>query len=220
MIKETSTCAYLMQIQTPRLCSDITFLPAKKPEPNHIQCSPILRSDEEIETYTSQLSLLKDAERDARIREATAEAAKIIDGDSSTAKEFPQGQLVGDIIVGGRHIVPADVTLEASSIVGGGKETYVATVASFDGKTRKTLSKADLDRLNLGSMEQIEKVLKQLETLAGDQKWKLDVVDTPRGREYRGVIGAGASDEKDEKSKKDDDSSEEGSKEEYYKEEL
>ncbi|OTA36250.1 hypothetical protein BTJ68_05475 [Hortaea werneckii EXF-2000] len=31
LIKETSTCAYLMVIQTPRLCDDVAFLPPKGP---------------------------------------------------------------------------------------------------------------------------------------------------------------------------------------------
>ena len=53
---------------------------------------------------------------------------------------------------------------------------------------------------------------------------RMQVVDTPRGREYRGIIGSDSEEEEKKKEgdrkggKKEDE--QEGSKEEYYKEEL
>jgi protein OS-9 len=55
---------------------------------------------------------------------------------------------VGDVIVGAHNIVPEDVKLEKSAIVGGGKETYIDTVASSDGKF---LSKDEIEKLGLGT---------------------------------------------------------------------
>ena len=53
------------------------------------------------------------------------------------------------------------------------------------------------------------------------------VVDTPRGREYRGIIGTDSEEEeqkkegeKQEKKEGKKDDKQEGSQEEYYKEEL
>lgn len=206
-----------MVIHTPRLCHDVAFLPPQKDQPNAIICSPILTEDE-VEVYNENLKALKKAEQDAKIQQATAEAAKIFQG-----REPPQ--IVGDIEVGGHVLVPEDLKLEKSSIVGGGKETYIDTVASSDGKV---LSKEDLERLGLGDMKAVEELKKLLQKKAGEhgvKDWKLDVIDTPRGREYRGIIGTEDDSEKKEGDGEGSEGSksgdgEEGSQEEYYHEEL
>lgn len=220
LIKETSTCAYLMVIQTPRLCHDVAFLPPQKDHQNPIICSPILAEDE-VELYTSNLQALKKSEQDANIQQATAEAAKVFQGRDSR-------QFAGDIEVGGRNIVPEGLTIEKSDIVGGGKVTYIDTVATSDGKS---LSKEDLERLGLGDVKAVEKLKKHLQDMAKGEKWKLDVIETPRGREYRGIIGASEGDEdkkkgesgaeEDTETKKSETGDEqEGSQEEYFHEEL
>lgn len=202
-----------MVIQTPRLCNDIAFLPPQKDQPNPITCMPILGEDQ-IDDYKKDLKALKKAEQDAKLLETSKEAAKILTGE-------PALQIVGDIVVGGHNIVPEDLKLEKSTVVGGGKETYIDTVASSDGKM---LTRADLEKLGLGDPRAVEELRRKLEKLAQGQEWKLDVIDTPRGREYRGIIGTG-DDEKDEEKGKDGDEDQdgderEGSQEEYYKEEL
>ena len=204
-----------MVIQTPRLCNDVAFLPPVKDQPNAITCSPIL-AEEQIEDYKHDLRALKSAEKEAKIWEANADAAKVFLGTEGTL------QIVGDIIVGGHNIVPEDVKLEKSAVVGGGKETYVDTIASSDGKV---LPAEDLKKLGLGDSKSIERLKQQLEKMAQGADWKLDVIDTPRGREYRGIIGSDEEedDKKKEKEKegKGEDGASEGSKEEYYyKEEL
>jgi protein OS-9 len=230
LIKETSTCAYLMVIQTPRLCNDVAFLPPQKDRPNAINCSPILTEDQ-VEDYERDIRALRSAEKDARIWEANAEASAAMgDNDAFGVSAI---QVVGDILVGSHEIVPEGVKLEKSAIVGGGKETYVDTVASSDGRV---LSDEELKKLGLGDARAVEKLKKELEKIAGGKDWKLDVIDTPRGREYRGIIGE---DEEEEEKKaqeprkeskkgkgeketkeKDKDKENQGSQEEYYKDEL
>lgn len=225
-----------MIIHTPRLCNDVAFQPPVKDKPNSISCSPILAEDQ-IDDYKRDLKFLKAQEKEAKVWEANVDAAKVFLGDEPL-------QLVGDIIVGGHALVPEDVKLEKSAIVGGGKETYIDTVASSDGMT---LSKEDLEKLGLGDPKSIETLRKRLEEMAQGNDWKLEVcchcsdnfwlrsthgltqtqvVDTPRGREYRGIIGTDSEEEekkkegerKGGKGKKED--KEKGSQEEYYKEEL
>ncbi|KAI5369545.1 Putative mannose-6-phosphate receptor binding domain superfamily, MRH domain, protein OS-9 [Septoria linicola] len=183
LIKETSTCAYLMVIQTPRLCNDVAFLPPQKDQPNSIACSPVLR-EEEVEDYERDLKAVKAAEQETKIWEATAEAAAAL-GGGGAAFEAPVLP-VGDIYVGEHRLVPEGVKIEKSAIVGGGKETYVDTLADSEGRI---MSKEDLEKLGLSDPKQIEKLKKELEKIAQGQTWKLDVIDTPRGREYRGIIG-------------------------------
>ncbi|EMC93144.1 hypothetical protein BAUCODRAFT_158901 [Baudoinia panamericana UAMH 10762] len=223
LIKETATCAYLMVIQTPRLCNDVAFLPPQKDQPNAISCSPIL-GDDQVEDYERDLKAIKSAETENKLWEAGAEAAAAmgVPGYEQSA------QLVGDIIVGGHALVPEGVKIEKSAIVGGGKETYIDTVASSDGRI---LSEEDMKRLGLGDPRAVEKLKKELEKIAQGQQWKLDVIDTPRGREYRGIIGDDDDEKEEEKkkaaaskkskpSKDGDEKAAEGSEEEYYKEEL
>lgn len=171
-----------MVIQTPRLCNDVAFLPPQKDQPNTVSCSPILREDE-VEAYEADLQAALAAEQDSKLWEATAEAAAALGG---MTYEGMADVPVGDIFVGERRLVPEGITLEKSAIVGGGKETFVATVATSDGNV---LSKEKLEELGLGDSRAVDKLLKELEKIAKGQSWKLVAIDTPRGRDYRGIIG-------------------------------
>lgn len=96
-----------------------------------------------------------------------------------------------------------------------------------------------MKRLGLGDAKAIENLKKRLEEAAQGEEWKLDVVDTAHGREYRGIVGSDNEEgepEKKKNTKESDDSkgnqkkekkskqkkkeSQKGSEEEYYKEEL
>jgi len=184
---------------------------------------------------------LKRAEEQATIWDAHTEAAAAL-GASSGDFQAPL-QIVGDIIVGGHELVPEGTKIEKGAVVGGGKETYIDTIASSDGE--RILGADEIEKLGLGNPEAVEKLKKELEKIAKGQQWKLDVIDTPRGREYRGIIGDEEKEgkegkamegKKQKKAKKakgqakqgqdgedsDDDgeAAQEGSEEEYYHEEL
>nr|POF12975.1 protein os-9 like [Quercus suber] len=183
LIKETATCAYLMVIQTPRLCNDVAFLPPQKDAPNSITCQPILATHE-IESYERDMQALDAAA--SHERELWAEAAAATLAGEPLDDAAPLRVVVGDVVIGGGARIPAGVQLEKSVIVGGGKETLIGTVASSVGKS---LTDEDLKKLGLGDPKAIKELRKQLETFAEGQNWKLNVVDTPNGREYQGVIG-------------------------------
>lgn len=173
-----------MIIQTPRLCNDVAFLPPQKDQPNPITCSPIL-ADDEVETYTHDLDLLREAEEEAT--KLLKDSDNLNDPSINTDDTPPLLQIAGDILIGGHALVPAGTKLEKGAIVGGGKETYIDTVASSDGKV---LSDEEIERQGLGDPRAVEKLRKDLEKIAKGQSWKLDVVATARGeREYRGIIG-------------------------------
>lgn len=248
-----ATCTYLMVIQTPRLCNDVAFQPPQTDQPNIISCHRIVAA-EEADDYEFELATIKEAER---ILDEQDAAAAQSDGSQSP-------RIVGDIIVGMHRLVPEGKLIEKSEIVGklansrdrfidghlnfetgGGKEIYVDTLASSDGKT---ITKEDLTRLGLADAKAIEKLKDQIEKAAQGEQWKLDVVDTARGREYRGIVGSGvektdavkkpketadnkakeSSDgtakdgdqKKMQKPKQKDKEKKRGSEEEYFKEEL
>ncbi|KAK3661645.1 Protein OS-9 [Elasticomyces elasticus] len=244
LIKETSTCAYLMVIQTPRLCNDVAFLPPQKDQPNAISCAPVI-ADEEVEDYEHASRIIKQAQEDDAKEDVlkNKNAASTLGGDSAPTEAYgdTKVQVVGDIRIGAHQLVPAGTKIEKSAIVGGGKETYIDTIASSDGKV---LGDEAIKKLGLGSPEAVAKLRKELERVAGGERWKLDVIDTPRGREYRGIIGdedeekegggkggkkGGKEGKKGEVSEQqgegkgeegEGEAEQEGSEEEYYKEEL
>lgn len=214
-----------MVIQTPRLCNDVAFLPPQKDQAHAISCSPILADIDDIETYERNLQAIKSLEQDLKV--AAAAAKEKAAAASPHAPPPPTIQIVGDIVVGGHSIVPEDVTLEKSAIVGGGKETFIETLMSSDGG--KLLSVEDLKKLGVGDPKVLDELKKKMEEMAKGQSWKLDIIDTPHGREYRGIVGDGDEEEEGEggevatkkkgkeggKGKAND-----GSEEEYYKEDL
>jgi protein OS-9 len=138
-------------------------------------------------------------------------------------------EVAGNVEIGAHKFIPADKKLEKGVIVGGGKEKHLATIAKSGGwvATEKVLQK-----VGIKSAKDVDTIKKEVERAADGKNWRLDVVETPRGKELRGVIeaaredgdsegkggresdgGKGHGDEKQEQQQ------EEGS-EETYKEEL
>lgn len=184
-----------MVVETPRLCNDVAFQPPQKDEANSITCRPVL-FPEEAETYKHNQKAYKTALQEAQIWEANPEAAAAF-GMAGESEEDALPIQVGDIIIGGHAIVPDDVEIQKSAIVGGVKEKFVETIASSWGKDL-TLTKDDMERLGLKDTKAIEiseKLKKELKKKAKGDGWRLDVVDTPQGREYRGIYGKGVEEE-------------------------
>ncbi|KAF2231552.1 hypothetical protein EV356DRAFT_535386 [Viridothelium virens] len=201
LIKEIAICSYLMVVHTPRLCNDVAFLPPQDTKANTIACKEILRHDE------------VDAWKERKTREAEG---LLTVGEQ---KDDPVRPIIGGVEVGAKKDVGTeDKVIEKSVLVGGGKETYLDTLASSDGKT---IDEKALRKLNMMSSNELEGLKKQLQKLAKGKGWKLDLVDTPRGRELRGVIDNEDDDIVDGKRDEDndDDEADEGT-EETYAEEL
>ncbi|PNS18181.1 hypothetical protein CAC42_3626 [Sphaceloma murrayae] len=174
-IKELATCTYLMVINTPRLCSDVAFLPPSRDHPSTISCSPVLKP-EDVPAYKAKIA--------ARAKKTIEETIPNTLAGKSTTRAPAR---VGDnIVVGAHRWVPEGREIEKTSIVGGGKEVLVDVIASSLGKA---LSPEQLKAIGITSSKQIDALKKELDQIAGDKEWKLEVVDTPRGREYRGIIG-------------------------------
>lgn len=181
-----------MVLETPRLCNDVAFQPPQKDEPNGITCRPVL-APEEVENYEHNQKLYKASLQEAQIWEENPDAAAAFGVLGDIDEDGAPIKIVGDIIIGGRNIVPEDVEIQKSGIVGGIKEKYVDTIANSWGKDL-ALSKEDMNRLGLQdakAIEKLEKLKKELKKQANGEGWRLDVVDTPHGREYRGIYGEG-----------------------------
>ncbi|RUS14815.1 hypothetical protein BC937DRAFT_93284 [Endogone sp. FLAS-F59071] len=67
LIKETSTCHYLVVVHTPRLCQDPVFMSRSRTEVNQIVCNPIV-SDTHYEILMAQeLAQIEDTQRSAHV---------------------------------------------------------------------------------------------------------------------------------------------------------
>lgn len=193
LIKETATCQYLMVISTPRLCNDVAFQPPKASKPHAIACTPVL-PEASIPAYLADKEATDDkidANLDLFLEEDVVRAY-LADG-----VPLPKAPIIiGDIEVGGHAVVPKGKKIEKSVVVGGGKETLIATIAKSDGFLA---SESDMKRVGIRTHREVEGVKKEVERVAGGKAWRLDVVETPRGKELRGVI----EDDKDEEKTKE-----------------
>ncbi|OWY43964.1 glycoside hydrolase [Alternaria alternata] len=200
MIKETSTCSYLMIVDTPRLCHDVAFTPPQENLAHPITCEPVI-PESEVDAWTeAQVSAKMAAAERLIAAHNTADDAntnplrELADGLEGSSKRI----VIGGIEVGAKRFVGSEgKVIEKSVVVGGGKETFVGTVASSDGKQ---MSKEEMKKLNIADPKDVETLKGNLKKLAGKKGWKLDLVDTPRGREFRGIIDT--EDQDTEKTKK------------------
>lgn len=188
MIKEVTTCSYLMIVDTARLCHDVAFTPPQDNDAHPITCQPVIPESQIEEWKTTSIM--------AKINEAERLIAEHDNANSNPLREVTEGlegstkrgPIIGGVEVGAQALVGSEgKVIEKSVVVGGGKETYVGTVASSDGKQ---MSKEEMKKLNILDPKDVEKFKGNLKKLAGRKAWKLDLVDTPRGREFRGIIEA------------------------------
>lgn len=229
MIKETSTCSYLMIIHTPRLCNDVAFQPQQIDKPNLITCQEIV-SEDGVEEWKSWKA--------DEVRETLAE----LEQRHLQSNPGPEGQIpppppapliIGGIEVGGQQLVGGspERTIKASKIITGGAkaskdEKFLATLARYDGKTTTVMSDKEMDKLGLKAVkEDAAKYREKLVRAApGGVPWKLELWRTDKGEEFRMFIGV-EEEEEEEARKKDakqtnevdekDDPDGKGSEEEY-----
>ena len=213
-IKETATCAYLMVVYTPRLCSDVAFLPPKDSIAHTITCQEIL-TDEQIPEWEAAQQTTDEAA--AQLVEQGAEPPLVVGGVEVGAMKFFKD---GKKLERGRIVLTQDERAETIAM-------------QKDGKV-SSISSADLKKLELDPAD-IEKFQQELKKLAGSKDWKIERLDDVNGQvQLRGVVSEDEKgirkNEKGEKGKtveqkidpSDDqvsDSDGEGS-EEVYKEEI
>ena len=216
LIKEVSTCSYLMIIYTTRLCDDVAFLPPREERAAGITCREVVR-EEEVEEWEGR-------------KRGEAERKLVGDGGNENVGGRP---VVAGIEVGGMKLVGRDgkrletpQNVQPGSGQGQGRDddgrnavTLITQEAREKGGEMKRVSDRELKKMGLDPVV-VEAARRELEELAGGKGWRLEVVETERGRELRGVVdsddeGGGDGDGGEAEGGYD----EEGSQEEY-KDEL
>ena len=158
-IKETTTCNYQMAIYTQKLCAEEAFLPPKVQIANQIICREVLR-DNEIAAW--------------RARKA-AEANGILNGlehwNAQNQKRIIGGIELGAMKHSGRSGEPLEIVPRKKPAV----SELLARGAPFGSKV-EVLPAEELEKIELDP-KAIEKLWQQLQAMAGERGWKLELVE-------------------------------------------
>ncbi|KAL7624752.1 Protein OS-9 [Parahypoxylon ruwenzoriense] len=217
-IKEVTTCAYLMVVNTPRLCVDVAFQPPKEERANIISCRAIISGAAQANWHTQK----------------TLEAESAMIGQAQGEVRTPI--TIGGVVVGGRQLLgKGEDGKEAhklapprnfrSSNIAPLVEVVAQGSSKEEGSKVDILTDEELAKLDL-SPEVIDELKKELQKLAGDRGWKLEVVEIPGDpREIRGIVdtdeeGSDGDGEDDGDGDGDGDGDTTGSEEKFFKEEL
>lgn len=222
-IKEVTICAYLMVINTPSLCNDVAFLPPEEVKANPISCQLIIDGDG---TATPPL-LDQNLPKDGDIVGTAHEEAYPEDHEPLPAAVMT----AGGIVIGSRAVLsrgdqPGKPPLKIPPTRGDfpskgtNQERLIELIARAaskeDGGKVEVLTAEQLEKLELEPKD-VEEMREQMEKLAGDAGWKLEVIELPGEdlRELRGYIDG----EDEEGEEEGEGGSEEGSQEKF-KDEL
>ncbi|KAI5457440.1 glucosidase II beta subunit-like protein-domain-containing protein [Mariannaea sp. PMI_226] len=230
-IKEVTICAYLMVVNTPRLCNDVAFLPPEETRANPITCQLVANKD-----TLPQLIDQNTAVDDTLVEEQGEAVAKAASAGVLEKKEIN----VGGVIVGARSVLsgadedgkpPAKLAPPKSyfSDTETDVERFIDVVASgkskTDGGSVTAMTDAQLESLELNVVS-VREMVEKMRRIAKDSGWKLELVELPGGvRELRGYIddlvdGKSSSTGSSKKKKKATEGEEEGSEEKFKKDEL
>lgn len=208
-IKEVTTCTYLMVVYTPRLCSDMAFQPPKETRAHPIRCRPIASTDEEESLW----QYYKRLETNDLLNPKAKNPAHKGPAGAGAGGKVPQnhfvGTTIGGVVVGAKRLVgddladklplPRGVTRQppgAAVAVGAGvpagtaAEAVVEVLASKkkDAAKVEVMSDEELEKLNLDP-KTVQEFREEMERIAGNKGWKLQVVDVPGGGlEYVGAF--------------------------------
>ncbi|KAF2682409.1 Pkinase-domain-containing protein [Lentithecium fluviatile CBS 122367] len=186
MIKEVSTCSYLMIVYTPRLCNDVAFMPPQENLAHLISCQPVLSESEasDWDVINKLEDKVRETERLIAEHETDNPLRQLQEGAEGSTK---RGPMIGGIEVGAQVLVGSEgKVIEKSMVVGGGKEKFVGTLVDSTGRMMPV---AELKKLNMDPKD-VEKLKRNSQKIAGNVDWKLDLIETPGGREFRLVMEA------------------------------
>ena len=176
-IKEVATCAYLMVIYTPRLCSDVAFLPPRQTKAHAIECQEIVPEDE-LADWTARKAA--EAERKAvdTLAAAAAAAAKDNEEGGGGAAAPNSKPVVGGIEIGGQKLVGKEgsrIEPPKPPPSSEGKPSIILRKESAkEGGKLLRRSNDDLKKMDLDPAE-VEMWRRQLDEVAGENAWVLEM---------------------------------------------
>lgn len=193
-IKETTTCAYLMVIFTPRLCNDVAFQPSRDSQAHTISCQEILTVSDS-----------------AQLQHKKSETVAIEGSEDSPL-------MVGKIEVGAMKFIGKDgKKLERGRVVMTAEEQAETVIRQKAGKIQ-SVSKSKMKELNI-EPDDVEAFRKQIEKIAGIKDWEIQRLGNGNGQiQLRAVVSADGDDGEEHYEAHRDQDEEDGSEEEYKNE--
>ncbi|KAF7534468.1 hypothetical protein G7Z17_g13358 [Cylindrodendrum hubeiense] len=201
-IKEVTICAYLMVVNTPRLCNDVAFLPPEETRANPINCQLIVGNDATpplLEQEKPAEEPLVQENQEQQEQQEQKETGAAVTETPPAKKEIN----VGGVIVGARKVLsgadevgkpPAKLTPPKSyfSNQETDGERFIEMVAQgkskADGGEVTAMTDEDLVKQEL-KPDVVADMIEEMRKLAGEYSWKLELVELPGDvRELRGYI--------------------------------
>ncbi|RCI17193.1 hypothetical protein L249_1847 [Ophiocordyceps polyrhachis-furcata BCC 54312] len=225
-IKEVTICAYVMVVNTPRLCDDVAFLPPEETRANLISCRIIANGAPPL------------LDQGALASAATSPPTTPSAASESTEADKASEVTVGGVVIGARKVLsgadevgkpPVRLAPPRGFWSGGDAgdesnlvEVLVRAASKGEGGKIKMPSAEELERIDIDP-QVVEEMKEKMVQMAGDAGWQLEIVQINGGdlRELRGTIdGDEANDGKDKNDKVGHDKEHDGSEEKFFKEEL
>ncbi|CAK7220343.1 Protein OS-9 [Sporothrix curviconia] len=196
-IKEVTTCAYLMEVRTPRLCEEAAFLPPKPTHAHPISCRLIVRSEEEASQWHQQKAIeahaaLKGA-KTALTEEQQQQQQQQTDEDQSQNPN-QNSIIVGGVEIGARKALgrgedgqpplklepPKYFGRDGAELAKGGRVIRVLARAKSkaSGGDVEMLPNEELLKFDI-SHDQIKDLVGQLVESAKGRGWRLEAVEHP-----------------------------------------
>ncbi|PSR99188.1 glucosidase II beta subunit-like protein-domain-containing protein [Coniella lustricola] len=234
-IKELTTCSYLMLVHTPRLCEDVAFLPPKETHAHPISCQVIIDSEDDIAAWRLRKSI--EAAEQLQVGQGQEEGQAEAKGDKEAGSRGNgnggsfKGMEIGGVIIGGKQLLRAEDGQPPPKLkppkgfipgkaptTGPLKETLAKGERKSDGGKVEKMSDEELEKLNLDP-DAVEQFRQEIEKIAGDKGWTLEVVEIPG--EVPEIVGILEDDGEMEYYEDEEiDESADGSQERFFKEEL
>ncbi|KAK4185110.1 glucosidase II beta subunit-like protein-domain-containing protein [Podospora australis] len=181
-IKEVTTCTYLMVVQTPRLCDEVSFLPPKPSRRHAIDCRQIVSNEEEEASW--------------RYRKRVEAGEFLGLGQGQHAKhQLPKDQMVnqysglsvGGVVVGGQKVLGGTTKdgkpgfkMTTPRIPGIGDRIVKHVLLSKEGLDAevKMMSAEKLKELNI-DQELVDEMLEKMEAANAGKAygWRLEAVE-------------------------------------------
>lgn len=176
-IKEVTICAYVMVVNTPRLCDDVAFLPPEESKADAITCQLITDDEKQTPPLLDQ-----HASEYPQPNEPIEQVEELLAADGTRLT-------VGGVLVGGRKslsagdqdgqppviLAPPRNYLSSQQAAEQLVEVLIRAASKQDGGQVDRLSNEKLERLNL-SPDMLDKWEDEMREKAGDKGWSLEIV--------------------------------------------
>ncbi|KAM0261056.1 hypothetical protein ACHAQJ_002495 [Trichoderma viride] len=203
-IKEVTICAYVMVVNTPRLCDDVAFLPPEENKANPITCQLITDDEQQTPPLIDQHA--------SKFQKSDVSIEQVDELDQWQSTDGSQ-LTVGGVLVGGRKSLSAGDKDGQPPVMLAPPRNYINTqqateqlvkvlvqaASKEDGGKVDRISQEELEKLNI-KQDMVAEMEEEIRRLAGDAGWQLEIVGgvDDEERQLRGWLHEKGGDDDDD----------------------